>query len=65
MLVISRRVGEKIRIGKSIIVTLLDAGRKRARIGIEAPADVSVLRQELFDFARGRTDGVRNELVPF
>ena len=54
MLVLSRRVGEKIRIGTSIVVTLLKLDRNKARIGVEAPADVPVLRQELFDFARER-----------
>ena len=57
MLVLSRRVGQKIRIGTSIVVTLLKVDRNRARIGIEAPADVPVYRQELFDFACQRPVG--------
>ena len=56
MLVLSRRVGQKIRIGTSIVVTLLKVDRNKARIGVEAPADVPVYRQELFDFVRGRSD---------
>ena len=54
MLVLSRRVGEKIRIGTSIVVTLLKVDRNKARIGVEAPADVPVVRQELFEFAKDR-----------
>lgn len=54
MLVLSRRVGQKIRIGESIVVTLLKVESSRAKIGVEAPADVPVLRQELFEFARDR-----------
>ena len=57
MLVLSRKVGQKICIGASIVVTLLKVERNKARLGIEAPADVPVFRQELFDFAR-RSFGV-------
>ena len=46
MLVLSRRKGEQIIIGDSVL-TLLDTGRGRVRIGIESPDDVSVLRAEL------------------
>ena len=50
MLVLSRRVGEKIRIGSSIVVTVLTVHRNKARLGIEAPSDLPIFRQELFDF---------------
>ena len=52
MLVLSRRVGEKIRIGSSIVVTLLRVDSHRARIGVEAPRDVPIFRQEVFDFLK-------------
>jgi len=54
MLVLSRRIGQQIRIGESVVVTLLKVERNKARIGIEAPAGVPVFRQELLDFARAR-----------
>ena len=63
MLVLARRVGEKIRIGNSILVTLLEVGRNKARIGVEAPAHVRVLRQELFDFDRGRSAAIQSEML--
>jgi carbon storage regulator len=47
MLVLTRKPGEKIRIGGSIVVTLIDIGRGRARIGIDAPRVIEVLREEL------------------
>ena len=46
MLVLSRRKGEKLLVGNTVI-TLLAVGGNRARIGIEAPQQVHVLRAEL------------------
>ena len=63
MLVLARRVGEKIRIGNSILVTLLEVGRNRARIGVEAPANVRVLRQELLDFDCGHSAAINSEML--
>ena len=47
MLVLSRRENERIRLGDSIVVTVVRLGRDKVRLGIEAPADVLVLREEL------------------
>jgi carbon storage regulator len=47
MLVLSRREGEKIRLGDSIVVTVVKVAGDRVRLGIEAPSDVLVLRGEL------------------
>ena len=47
MLVLSRKLGEKIRIGEDIVVTVVDIDRGKIRLGIEAPQDVPILRQEL------------------
>lgn len=47
MLVLSRRVNEEIVIGDNIVVKVLDVGRGRIRLGIEAPRDVPVKRSEL------------------
>lgn len=47
MLVLSRNPGEVIRIGDSIVVTLLAVGRGGVRIGIEAPRNVPIRRGEL------------------
>ena len=50
MLVLTRKVGEKILIGANITVTILDGGRgEGVRIGIEAPRDVSIHRSEVVD----------------
>ncbi len=47
MLVLSRKLGEKIQIGEDIWVTVVDIDRGKIRLGIEAPREVPVFRQEL------------------
>ncbi|NQT36356.1 MAG: carbon storage regulator [Planctomycetes bacterium] len=47
MLVLSRKVGEKILIGDEIAVTVVRVGLGAVRIGVEAPADLSIVREEI------------------
>jgi carbon storage regulator len=47
MLVLSRKLGEKIQIGEDICITVVDIDRGKIRLGIEAPREVPVFRQEL------------------
>ncbi len=47
MLVLSRRESERIKLGDSIVVTVVRVAGDRVRLGIEAPADMLVLREEL------------------
>ena len=47
MLVLSRKVGQSIFINESIRVTVLQANNGRIRLGIDAPPEVVVLREEL------------------
>ena len=47
MLVLSRKLGEKIVIGDNIVVTVVKIDRNQIRIGIEAPHDVPVYREEI------------------
>ena len=47
MLVLSRKVGERILIGDKIAVTIVRIGQGGVRIGIEAPEDYEVIREEL------------------
>jgi carbon storage regulator len=47
MLVLSRRESERIRLGDSIVVTVVKVAGDRVRLGIEAPTDILVLRGEL------------------
>ena len=47
MLVLTRKIGEKIFIGENICITLVDIDRGKVRLGIEAPREVAIYRQEL------------------
>src|SRR5580692_5511671 len=47
MLVLSRKLGERICIGDNICITVVDIDRGKIRLGIEAPREVPVFRQEL------------------
>lgn len=49
MLVLSRKIGEKLRISDTICITVLGLYRGRVRLGIEAPQEVAVWRQELYE----------------
>jgi carbon storage regulator len=47
VLVLSRKVGERILIGDKIAVTVVKVGHGGVRIGIEAPTELAVVREEL------------------
>jgi carbon storage regulator len=47
MLVLSRKLGEKIYINDNICITIVDIDRGKIRLGIEAPREVPIFRQEL------------------
>lgn len=51
MLVLSRKLGEKIFIGDNICITVVDIDRGKIRLGIEAPREVAIYRQELLPHA--------------
>ena len=52
MLVLSRKLGEKIFIGDNICITVVDIDRGKIRLGIEAPREVAIYRQELLPLAQ-------------
>ena len=47
MLVLSRKLGEKIVIGDSIVLTVVKIDRNQIRLGIEAPSNISIYREEI------------------
>lgn len=51
MLVLSRKLGEKIYINENICITVVDIDRGKIRLGIDAPRDVPIFRQELLSDA--------------
>ena len=48
MLILTRRVGEKLIIGEDVTVTVLSVKGNQVRIGIDAPRDVAVNREEIY-----------------
>lgn len=56
MLILTRRVGETIRINNDIAITILGVKGMQTRVGVEAPAGVSVHRQEIFERIRAQGD---------
>jgi carbon storage regulator len=49
MLVLSRKVGERIYIGDFIRITIVDWRAPKVRVGIEAPPDTTIVREELLN----------------
>ena len=52
MLVLSRKVGESISIGKDIVVRVVSIDKSSIKLGVEAPKSVVILREELKDAVR-------------
>jgi carbon storage regulator len=49
MLILTRRIGENVRIGDDVVVTVLGVKGNQVRLGIEAPKSVPVHREEIFE----------------
>jgi|694.fasta_scaffold00059_70 carbon storage regulator len=49
MLILSRKINESLVINNNIIITVVEVGRGKVRIGIEAPSEIPVHRQEVYD----------------
>lgn len=58
MLILTRRVGETLMIGDEVTVTVLGVKGNQVRIGINAPKDVSVHREEIYDRIKREQGGV-------
>jgi carbon storage regulator len=58
MLILTRRVGETVMIGNDVTVTVLGVKGNQVRIGVNAPRDVAVHREEIFErIKREQQDG--------
>ncbi len=61
MLILTRKVGEAIRIGDDVEITALGIKGNQIRIGISAPKDVSVHRKEIYDRIQDEGDYTKPE----
>lgn len=57
MLILTRRVGETLRIGDNVSVTVLGVKGNQVRIGVDAPKEVSVHREEIYDRIQNELQG--------
>jgi len=68
MLILTRRVGETLMIGDSVTVTVLGVKGNQVRIGITAPKEVAVHREEIFQRIQrdeaGKSSGQGKEHLP-
>lgn len=62
MLVLSRKINETILIDDNIVVTILDCEGDKVKIGISAPKEVSIYRQELWE-AMAAQDSIAEKLA--
>jgi carbon storage regulator len=60
MLILSRRPGESLTIGDNITVTVVSINGNQIRLGIDAPRDVRVLRDEIYKAIRDENQAAAN-----
>lgn len=64
MLILQRRIGESIRIGDDIEVTVVAIEGGRVRLAISAPSDISILRSELIVAKETNMDAAMDHVAP-
>ncbi|HWJ33900.1 MAG TPA: carbon storage regulator CsrA [Steroidobacteraceae bacterium] len=57
MLILTRRVGETVMIGNEVTVTVLGVKGNQVRIGVNAPKDVAVHREEIYERIKREGEG--------
>jgi carbon storage regulator len=57
MLILTRKLGERITIDDDIVITLLEIKGMQVKLGIEAPRSISIYRQEIYEKIRAENMG--------
>ncbi len=72
MLILTRKSGESIRIGNNIVISILESSSRYLKIGIDAPKNVAVYRNEIYEkiqeqnrAALASTDQISSALLGF
>ena len=60
MLILTRKRGEAIRIGEQIRIVVTRIDNNKVRIGIESPAELAILREEIFETVRRENQMARS-----
>jgi carbon storage regulator len=64
MLILTRRVGETLMIGDDVTVTVLGVKGNQVRIGVNAPKEVSVHREEIYERIKKEQSGAAGLMGP-
>lgn len=52
MLILTRKIGESIQVGDDVRIKIIDVGRHFVKVGIEAPPEIKVHREEIYERIR-------------
>lgn len=64
MLILTRRVGETVMIGNDVTFTVLGVKGNQVRVGVNAPKEVPVHREEIYERIRRETEAVKRAAPP-
>jgi carbon storage regulator len=64
MLILTRRVGETLMIGDEVTVTVLGVKGNQVRIGVNAPKDIAVHREEIYERIKREQDNASAGAAP-